>query len=89
MAKERLPQSPEVSEDQLKEVLASLEDVKVPIRQESGSWSFWADRAVKAETRRTALREAEERYRHELAGDEERMQLQDRINRLRRQLGVA
>ena len=40
------------------------------------------------ERRRTILREAEERYRHELLPDEERMLLQDRIERLRRTLGM-
>ena len=41
------------------------------------------------ETRRTVLREAEERFRNELMGDEERQLLLDRIQRLRRQLGLA
>ena len=40
------------------------------------------------ERRRTILREAEDRYRNELLDDEERQLLQDRIRRLRRQLGV-
>ena len=34
------------------------------------------------------LREAEERYKHELIDDEERMLLLDRIKRLRWRLGV-
>jgi hypothetical protein len=34
------------------------------------------------------LREAEERFKHELMDDEERMLLLDRIRRLRRRLGV-
>ncbi len=37
------------------------------------------------EVKRTILREAEARYRHELLGDEERQLLLDRIKRLRRQ----
>ena len=41
------------------------------------------------ERRRTILREAEERYRNELMGDEERMLLWERILRLRRQLKLA
>jgi len=41
------------------------------------------------ETRRTVLREAKERFRNELMGDEERQLLLDRIQRLRRQLGLA
>ena len=36
------------------------------------------------ERRRTILREAEDRYRNELLGDEERQLLLDRIRRLRR-----
>ena len=36
------------------------------------------------EVKRTILREAEERYRHALMGDEERQLLLDRIKRLRR-----
>jgi len=45
--------------------------------------------AVSDETRRTVLREAEDRYRNELMGDEERMLLWDRILRLRRQLKLV
>jgi len=41
-------------------------------------------RAVRVETRRTVLREAETRYRNELMDDEERQLLRDRIKRLRR-----
>jgi hypothetical protein len=37
------------------------------------------------EVKRTVLREAEARYRHELLDDEERQLLRDRIKRLRRQ----
>ncbi len=44
--------------------------------------------AVSDEVRRTVLREAEDRYRNELMGDEERQLLLDRIKRLRRTLGV-
>ena len=43
---------------------------------------------LQLEALRTVLREAEERYRHELLPDEERMLLQDRIERLRRTLGM-
>jgi len=44
---------------------------------------------LKAERLRTILREATERYNHDLLDDEERMLLLDRIRRLRRQLGIA
>ena len=40
--------------------------------------------AVRDETRRTILREAEARYRNELLDDEERQLLLDRIRRLRK-----
>ena len=40
------------------------------------------------EMRRTILREAVERYRHELLPDEERMLLLDRIRRLKKSLGL-
>ena len=43
-------------------------------------------REVRDEVRRTILREAEHRYRHELMDDEERQLLLDRIKRLRRGL---
>ena len=46
------------------------------------------DDTVRDEVRRTVLRLQEERYRHELLHHEERMQLQDRIKRLRRRLGI-
>jgi len=42
--------------------------------------------AVRDEVKRTILREAESRYRHELLADEERMLLLDRIRRLRKAL---
>jgi len=45
--------------------------------------------AVSDEVRRTILRESLNRYRNELSGDEERMLLQDRIKRLRRQLKLV
>ena len=45
--------------------------------------------AVSDETRRTVLREAEDRYRSELLPDEERQLLQDRIGRLRRTLKLV
>ena len=41
------------------------------------------------EVRRMILRESLTRYRNEIMDDTERMLLQDRIKRLRRQLGVA
>jgi hypothetical protein len=77
-----------VSEDQLQEVLRSLDNVKVPVKQEDGSWSFWLDRAIKVEAQRSSLREAEERYRNELMDIEERELLLDRIRRLSRALGI-
>jgi hypothetical protein len=45
--------------------------------------------AVSDEVWRTILRESEARYRNELLPDEERMTLQDRILRLRRQLRLV
>lgn len=44
------------------------------------------ENAERDEARRTILREAVSRFNHELLDDEERMQLQDRIGRLRRSL---
>ena len=44
--------------------------------------------AVPDEVVRTILREALDRYRNELMDDEERQLLLDRIQRLRRKLGV-
>jgi hypothetical protein len=41
---------------------------------------------LRDEARRTILREAEDRYRHELLEDEERQLLLDRIKRLRKAL---
>ena len=46
-------------------------------------------RSLSDEVRRTVLRESLNRYRHELMGDEERMMLEDRIARLRRQLRMS
>ncbi len=43
-------------------------------------------KARRDEVKRTILREAEHRYRHELLEDEERMLLLDRIRRLRKAL---
>ena len=43
-------------------------------------------RGLRDEVRRTILREAEERFRHELLEDDERQVLRDRILRLRRAL---
>ena len=45
--------------------------------------------ALTDEARRTVLREAVERFNHQLADDEERQLLLDRIRRLRRQLKLA
>jgi hypothetical protein len=42
--------------------------------------------ALRDEVKRTILREAQERYLHELLGDEERQVLRDRVLRLRREL---
>jgi hypothetical protein len=47
------------------------------------------DKDLKEEVKRTILRESLTRYRNAMADDEERMLLQDRINRLKRQLGLA
>jgi hypothetical protein len=44
--------------------------------------------AVRDETRRTILREALSRYRSELLDTEERLELEDRIRKLRRRLGL-
>ena len=53
------------------------------------SWRRIQETAEKDERRRTILREAEERLRHELLDIEERALLRDRILRLRRQLKLA
>jgi hypothetical protein len=45
--------------------------------------------ALTDEARRAVLREATNRFNHELLDDEERMLLLDRIQRLRRHLGLA
>jgi hypothetical protein len=45
--------------------------------------------ALTDEVKRTILRESVIRYRNEIASDEERMMLQDRIKRLRRQLRLV
>ncbi len=42
--------------------------------------------AVRDEVKRTVLREATQRFNHELMDDEERMLLLDRIRRLRKAL---
>jgi hypothetical protein len=42
--------------------------------------------AVRDEVRRKVLKEAEDRYRHELLPDEEQLTLLDRIRRLRKAL---
>jgi DNA-directed RNA polymerase sigma subunit (sigma70/sigma32) len=43
-------------------------------------------KAVRDETKRTVLREAQQRYLHELLDDDERQVLRDRVLRLRREL---
>jgi hypothetical protein len=43
---------------------------------------------LKDEIRREVLREAEERYRHELLDADERLVLRDRVLKLRRELGL-
>src|SRR5918995_953004 len=62
------------SRDQVEEVLERLADnpVKAPVNDTDGGWSFWVERAVADEAKRTALREAVDRYDHELLEDEER-----------------
>jgi hypothetical protein len=45
--------------------------------------------ALTDEVRRAVLREAVERFNHELLDGEERQHLLDRIKRLRRRLGLA
>ena len=46
--------------------------------------------ALPLEVKRTVLREAEERFLHEIMeSDEERQMLLDRIKRIRRQLKIA
>jgi len=91
VSKERIQGHPDVSEDQLVEVLRHLDEnpVKVSLKREDGSWSYGSERAVEAEAQRTALREAETRYRQEYLGIEEREELWSRIIRLRRKLGLA
>jgi hypothetical protein len=81
----------EPTNEQVDEVHRHLVEspVKVAVKQEDGSWSFWLERAVKAEAMRTSLREAEARFNHELLDDEERQLLLDRIKRIRRQLRLA
>lgn len=44
--------------------------------------------ALSNETKRTVLREAVTRYRNEMLDHDERMELLDRIKRLRRELGL-
>ena len=79
------------SRDQVEEVLERLADnpVKAPVNDTDGGWSFWVERAVADEAKRTALREAVDRYDHELLEDEERQLLLDRIRRLRQSLGIV
>jgi hypothetical protein len=43
---------------------------------------------LKDEVRRKVVKEAEERYRHQLMPDEERQVVRDRVLRLRRELGL-
>ncbi len=47
------------------------------------------ENAERDEARRTILREAIDRFRHELMDDEERLLLADRIKRLRIRLALA
>jgi hypothetical protein len=87
----RFGQSPKTFA-QLEEVQAHLDahPIKVPIRTEGGGGrAVWepSAQAVEDEARRTVLREAESRYRHEIMGHDERLMLEDRIRRLHRQLG--
>ena len=81
----------DVQEDQLLEVLRHLDEnpPKVTLTREDGSHSNWMDKAIAAEARRSALREAETRLAHELMDEEEQQELRDRVRRLKRQLGVA
>ena len=81
----------EPTNEQVKGVLDHLHDhpIKVSLQQEDGSWSFWMERAIRAEACRTSLREGTQRFNHELMDDEERMLLLDRIKRLSRQLELA
>jgi hypothetical protein len=79
------------SRDHLEEVqdFLTANPNKVPVKGEHG-WVFWepSAQAVEDEARRTVLREAEARYRHEIMGHDERLMLEDRIRRLRRSLGI-
>jgi hypothetical protein len=81
----------EPTDEQVEEVIDHLHEhpPNVALKQDDGSWSFWMERAVEEETRRTTLREAEIRYRNELIDDAERMLLLDHIRRLRRALGIV
>jgi hypothetical protein len=47
------------------------------------------DREAKQEVQRTVLREALNRFNHELMDEAERLLLLDRINKLRRQLSLS
>ena len=53
-----------------------MADIKIPRR------------AIRDEVRRTILREATQRYLHELLDDEESQVLRDRVLKLRRELGL-
>jgi hypothetical protein len=81
------------SRDQLEEVQDFLETnpIKVPVKNPEGGWVFWepSEQDLEDEARRTVLREATRRYRHEIMGHDERLMLEDRIRRLRRALGVV
>ena len=76
---------------QYEEVLSFLYDnpIKESLQREDGSSSVWMHRSVEREKQRTALREAEDRYRHELMDEEEHQLLGDWIRRLRRELGLV
>jgi hypothetical protein len=62
-----------------------------PIKVPEGEWKFWefSEQDLEDEARRTVLREAIRRYRHEIMGHDERLMLEDRIRRLRRSLGIV
>jgi hypothetical protein len=82
------------SREQLEGIREHLDanPIKVPVRSEDGDgWVFWepSAQAVEDEAWRTVLREAEARYRHEIMDHDERLMLEDRIRRIRRQLRLA
>jgi hypothetical protein len=52
---------------------------------------YWepSEQTVEDEAKRVVLRKAVRRYDHEIMSYDERLMLEDRIRRLRRQLGIA